>query len=90
MYIAIYRYMQQNILYYIAISNKVIDSDIFLTITGSPQYTETNERPLHPGRGAVDRLNLCVRVCGLGLRALMAYVIDDKEFGDIKSRVRVV
>lgn len=69
--------------------NKVGYPDIFLTMTCHPQWPEI-KNALLPGQSVIDRPDIAARVFRIKPRALMAFVIDEKVFGEVKAHVRVI
>lgn len=81
--------MRKNMDDTIAISNKVGYPDIFLTTTCNPQWPEI-KNTLLPGQSVVDCAGLAARVFYIKLRPSMAFVKDEKVFGDVKAYVWVM
>lgn len=81
--------MRQNMHDIISISNKVGFPDISLTMTGNLQCSKV-KNALLPGQSIIDRLDICVRVFCIRLRALMAFVIDARIFDEVSAHVRVI
>lgn len=83
------RYIRQNMHETTAISNKVRYSDIFLTMKCSPQCPEIRMAWLL-GQSATNRSDLAARVVRIKLKALIAFIIDEKEFGHVEAYVSVI
>lgn len=81
--------MQHNMLDIISISTKVGYPDIFLTMTCNPQCPKIKNAFLS-GQSVIGRRDIAARVFRIKLRAIMAFVIDEKIFGDVKAHVRVI
>lgn len=68
-------------------SNKVGYSDIFSTVTCNARWPEI-KNALLPRQSFVFRLAIVARVFCIRPHALMAFVIDEKMFGELKAHVR--
>lgn len=83
------QYMRQNMHDITSISNKAGYPDTFLTMTCNPQWLE-NKNALLPSQSVIDCPDIAARVFRIKLRALMAFVIDEPVFREVKAHDRVI
>lgn len=83
------QYVRQNMHNFIAISNNVNYPDAFLTMTCKPRRPKINN-VLLPGQAVTDHPDLTARVFWIKLHALMAFVINERVFGEVKIHFSVI
>lgn len=86
-YVECFCYMCKNMHDIITITNKVGFLDIALAMTCNPQWFKT-ENALLPGPNVTDRLDLASRVSRIKLRALVAFLIEEKAFRGVRAYIR--
>lgn len=78
--------MRQNTDNVLSISTKVGYSNTFLTMTCDSQCPEI-KNALLPGQSGTDSPDLAARAFCIKLLALMAFVIDEQAFVEVKAYV---
>ena len=88
-YIGSDRYIRQKMHDIIAVSNSLLDPDIFLTMTCKPEWPEIENALLLEQR-AYDRPELCDRVFRMKLKLLLKHLKEDKPLRQFAAFVSVI